>query len=581
MKRTITETIFPLIQETPADESVEETHSVETAENYYLVKANSFRQIAGPFANGEAAQEYARRENLLNVDADIVTESMLNERERVAKKRRTTNPLVAAIDAPVNAEKFWYVNLYDGRDILNGGPFDTVEEAQKFLDGADKMYPGSTNDWALVADSERAEMQEPTDDASGGDAEDDEPNEDFDAEDTEYDEAGHIDVDKARLDALRGSGELPEKLAALASAYGEGIDAIIQHHGAAALLPYQQQMVEAIEAGPDSAIVETIAHAEGDDEEGMDANMAGMTREAALAEIRRYYTLVDTKRSMESISKLDDISLFEHLHLLRSNYGPDIDTAAVLREVEVDYRRFLNSDRYQSALGNINKRSADYVKVVQRLERSIGSDVVLQGMRAKEPYEALKQAIKYITTVTDGIFALAEKMGITVPADELLPNSEQVAIVEGLPADPRLALYVLSIFHSQINKQDLQLEVSARGASDLLNKVEQLKKAEARSRDEAAAARAAVAAEQKARQEQFANAVGWIIRDSAGRYLRKIDEDTPLRTANDLDLRGTAATALELSSRNAAKELVDRLSRTLRFKKYALTVYRVSVTEEV
>lgn len=302
-------------------------------------------------------------------------------------------------------------------------------------------------------------------------------------------------------------------------------------------------------------------------------------RETLLSELREIYSIVNLPYIESAWSKMTNDQLGDLLSMVKSENGGSAEVASLIQKTKKDYESFVKSDMMKSRMKLIEKKATDHAKVIQTFEKMFGNDVIINGVKSKEYHEMLKGAVRYIVVLTEQINALASSLGITIPADEFIPNSDHVVIAENTPADPRVSMYVLNVFHASVDKLFVQSNHMKEAHAKALLRIAQLEKSEKNLMDSNRGMIAQLDEQRQRFTRLLSDSSYWIIKDTKGKILRKIDAEKPLRHPNDLDLRGTIDTALFLTSERAAETLVERLMKTRRFRDRELKAFRVSIVQ--
>lgn len=303
-------------------------------------------------------------------------------------------------------------------------------------------------------------------------------------------------------------------------------------------------------------------------------------RDKIMQEINSFYELLDIPQMGRNFEMMDTIALQDHLDLLRLNNGGSLNMAVLLQQTEMEYDEFLKSETLKMRMRLIEQKSIDTVTLMQRMRNIMGNDFAINGVRAQEYHNMLKSAVSFISTVHEKIAAIGQQLGLKVPLNQFNERIDSVPIVENMPADPRVAIYVLNALMAHMDKFHMLLD---NNRAQNQRAEERIKSAESREKH---ITKMLEDAQQRAKDlsEAFDKFTGnssyWIIRDTEGRILRQIDPNEPIRHTRDLDLRGDYDSALVFPSRSGAKAWSHRLMGTRRFKNYDLRVFRVSIVED-
>lgn len=306
-------------------------------------------------------------------------------------------------------------------------------------------------------------------------------------------------------------------------------------------------------------------------------NNEAMERLMTIQKLRELFSVIKLPYNEELWSSLPLSRLQDLLTLAMAENGGSIDVAKIIRNTNDEYNDFLKSDDMKVRLRLLEQKGSDYATMIATLTKMLGNDVTIKNARTTEYHAMLKNATTFITTMSSKIMQMAESMGLTIPANEFMPTKDHVPIVEGLPSDPRVLMYVLNMFYAMIDKIHVQAEYAKDELRKAQTHIHTLQEREKRLQEQLAVA---VRAETEIRNDyetRIRNSSYYIIKDDHGRIVRKIDDEKPLETVADLDLRGTIDTALFFTSKSAASELAERMMLSRRFYGRTLEVKTVSI----
>lgn len=305
-----------------------------------------------------------------------------------------------------------------------------------------------------------------------------------------------------------------------------------------------------------------------------------MKREVILEELKSLYSLLRTPYVSQSWDSMDTSLLYDLLTIVRKDAGGSLEVASLIQQTKEDFEVSISSEMMKSRLKIADQKAADYAKIVQRMSAMLGSDVVINGARTKEYHEMVREYVKYIVTLTQKINSLAQFFNITIPVEEEFPNGPHIPVVNEMPCSPMNAIYILNVVMATMDRTVTSSKFAKESLERANNRIEYLESQlrVARERIDDLQRSATKAAEET--QRLIGNSSYWIIKDQHGRILQKIDPDKPLETPADLDLHGTIDTALFITTARSAEILVERLSRSRRFRKYNLNSYRVSIVQQ-
>lgn len=314
-----------------------------------------------------------------------------------------------------------------------------------------------------------------------------------------------------------------------------------------------------------------------DVEENIDPN----SRAALLSEIRKFYQLLDMPLVDKNFEHMDDIALLEHVRLLRINNGGTLNMATTLNKAEIEYDNYLRSDLMKMRMGLIAEKGADFVAVAQKIRQLVGNDFVISKARSTEYHNMLKSATSTISVLHEKITQIASLLGLTFNNDSLNPRGDIIPIVEGMPADPRIAIAVLNTLMAYIDKfnsiQNSNVQQLARNAIKIKTLEENKQVLERRNQEVQEHAASVL----RMYEEYTTKNCFWLIVDTRkGSILRKINPEDKVVNASQLDLRGTLDTGFKFYSKSAASTWAKRLMQTDRFANRVLVVKRVSVVLE-
>lgn len=305
------------------------------------------------------------------------------------------------------------------------------------------------------------------------------------------------------------------------------------------------------------------------------------SRTALMNEIRKFYHILDMPLLEKNFENMDDIALLEHVRLLRINNGGSINIAAILQRTEVEYDNYLRSDTMKMRMNLIAEKGADFIAISQKLRQLIGNDFVINQTRSTEYHNMLKSATSTISVLHDKIAQIASLLGVSFTNDSFNPRGDTIPIVEGIPADPRIAIAVLNTLAAYVDKfnsiQTSNVQQLARN-TEKIKRLEDGKKALENRLQEVQDHAASILSkyDEYTKKDCF-----WIIVDERkGSILRKINPDVKVQSTEDLDLRGTLDTAFKFPNKSAANTWAQRIMQTKRFSKRSLVVKRVSVVFE-
>jgi len=303
-------------------------------------------------------------------------------------------------------------------------------------------------------------------------------------------------------------------------------------------------------------------------------------REQLLKEVREFYELLDMPSMGRNFAQMDDITLEEHLGLLRKNNGGSLKMAELIQQTEIEYDNLLKSETLKMRMTLIEQKSVDTIAMMQKLRSVIGNDFVIGGVKASDYHLMLKSAVSFISVIHDKTTMIGQQLGIKLPVNELNKRLDSIPIVENMPADPRIAMCVLNALMAYMDKFHMLLDAGRTQnmrSEDRIRALENREKFLAKNLDDAQAYKKLV---EEQYEKYVANSAYWIIKDSEGRILRQVNPEEPIRHTRDLDLRGDYDTALVFPSRTQAHHWRDRLMGTRRFRNHTLKVNRVSVVED-
>ncbi len=302
-----------------------------------------------------------------------------------------------------------------------------------------------------------------------------------------------------------------------------------------------------------------------------------LERQVIIAQLRELFSIVKLPYNEDLWAGLSLPHLKDLLSLATAENGGSVDVAKIIRQTQEEHDTFIKSDIMKSRLRLLEQKGADYSNMMATLSKMFGNDITIKNAKTTEYHAMLKNATMFITTLSGKILQMAEKMGMTVPTDEFLPTKDHVPIVEGLPSDPRVLMYVLNVFYSMIDKIHMQAEFAKIELRKATQEIATMREREKRMQEQLAAATRAELEVRQDYENRIRNSSFYIVVDDAGRIVRKIDPLKELETVSDLDLRGTIDTALFFTSKSSASELADRMMVSRRFYGRTLEVKTVSI----
>ena len=301
--------------------------------------------------------------------------------------------------------------------------------------------------------------------------------------------------------------------------------------------------------------------------------------EHTLKEVRDFYELLDMPTMGRNFDLMSTEDLKEHLYLLRTNNGGSFSMARLLQTVEMEYDGYLKSDTLRMRMSLVEQKAADFIVLAQKMRSIVGKDFVINGVRSQDYHNMLKCAVANVSVMHEKISAIGRQLGLQMPTEELRFRGDSVPIIEGMPADPRVAMYVLDILIAHLDKFAMQLDQNNK---QLQRDQIRIKSLLDREKHLISQAEDALKYQQQliAEAEHFrSNSSYWIIKDDKGRILRQVDDEKLVHT-RQLDLRGSENDCLQFTNRTGAKTWAQRLMGTRRFYGRQLIVYRVSIVEE-
>jgi hypothetical protein len=305
---------------------------------------------------------------------------------------------------------------------------------------------------------------------------------------------------------------------------------------------------------------------------------------AERAELRKkiddFYHLLDMPPITALLDSMDNRSLRDHLYLLDQNNGGSFSVAQKLQETEIEYDRLLKSDVLRLRMDLLEHKGADVITLMQKMRTIIGNDFVINNVRTADYHNMLKSAVSFISVMHDKISELGSRLGIKMPLNELRIRGESIPVVEGMPADPRVAMYVLNVMITYIDKFQLLTETANKQAQRDKIRIDFLEKREVALNKTVEAHRLHAATVNEQLERFTADSSYWIVKDQKGNILRAIDPDRKPTNVRDLDLRGDYDNAMQFLSKTGARTWADRLMSTKRFRGRQLSIYRVSVVED-
>lgn len=391
-----------------------------------------------------------------------------------------------------------------------------------------------------------------------------------------YDENGRH-VDESEL-LERVHEEVEEVLAVSESTTDDSNDAdfdtivkiMLEDDGDEDLSLPVEMPIESILASADTTIHETLEppHTEPDE----------VTERAELvAQLRELFRVISMPFTEPLWQMLPLPKLRDLLQLTLAENGGSISVASIIQESKKDFDEVLKSEEMNKRLRLLEQKGADYAKLLASFSRMVGNDFTIKNARTTEYHAMLKNSTIFIESLSSVIMKMAKKMNMTIPHSEFLPSKDHIPIVEGMPHDPRILIYVLNTFYMMIDRVYAQSMYAKEELEKALANIDGLKERERRLTEELAIASRAEQEIRSDYENRIRNSSYYIIKDDHGRIVRKIDEEKPLETVRDLDLRGTIDTALFMTSKSSAQELADRMMISRRFNGRNLSVKTVSI----
>ena len=291
-----------------------------------------------------------------------------------------------------------------------------------------------------------------------------------------------------------------------------------------------------------------------------------MNRGSILQELTSLYATLKIPYVMKTWENMETKQLFDLLSIVRKDAGGSLEVANLIQQTKEDFEVAISSDMMKSRLKIVDQKSSDQTKINQRLASMLGSDVVINGARTREYHDMVREYVKYIVTITQKINSLAQFFNITLPVESEFPNGPHIPVMDEMPCTP-----VNAITSSKYASESLER------ANNKIEYLEaQLKQARSRNDD----LQKDLIATREETNRLIGNSSYWIVKDQHGRILQKNNPDKPLETPADLNLHGTIDTALFFTTARSAEIMVERLTRSRRFRKYNLNSYRVSIVQQ-
>lgn len=171
-------------------------------------------------------------------------------------------------------------------------------------------------------------------------------------------------------------------------------------------------------------------------------------RDTLLDQLIECYPLSLRRKVLELNSNLpiEDLKLVVETTI--ASCGGSYDMAEAIRKVEEQYISIIDSSSFKAKLSLLEKKGANYISLVQKLEKIAGSDFVLNTLKFEDYMRVNKSLIRNIEMVHETILGIAEEEGLEIPKESLFKKDDSsFPIVEGLPADPRVIGYILTMIN--------------------------------------------------------------------------------------------------------------------------------------
>lgn len=257
------------------------------------------------------------------------------------------------------------------------------------------------------------------------------------------------------------------------------------------------------------------------------------------------------------------------------NTGGSFDAAKKIREIEDLFVGIANSPTFQAKLAALEERGADYIKIVQRLERLAGSDMVVQSLKFDDFTALVKSLIRSIEMVHSSIIQIAEQENLVLPASDAFDKT-LMPVVQGMPADPRIIAFIVTSLHSRLKGFQ---SVAAHSVSIIRDKdlrINHLEDEVKKLRDDL---KSAIESKKGLGPIRKPVNIDYVIRcNSTDTFIRRLDEDAKL-TFKNIAFDGEHYEALSFETVEKARRFIDLIKskKPKTYKKLDLEITTIEV----
>lgn len=298
-------------------------------------------------------------------------------------------------------------------------------------------------------------------------------------------------------------------------------------------------------------------------------------RDELLEKLKNCYAPSIVETFIVSVSNWPLSELRKTVETTVINTGGSFDAAKKIREIEELFVNISNNETFKAKLAALEERGADYIKVVQRLERLAGSDMVVQALKFEEFTALIKGLIRSIEMVHSSILQIAEEENLTLPASDAFDKTV-IPVVQGMPADPRIIAFIITSLHSRLKAFQ---SVAAHSVSIIRDKdlqINHLTDEVKRLRDDVKSLMESKKGLAPFRKPKI---VDYVIRCNASdTFIRRIREDAKL-TFKNVAFDGESYEALSFETTEKARRFIDllRSKKPKTCKKHDLEITTIEV----
>ena len=282
-----------------------------------------------------------------------------------------------------------------------------------------------------------------------------------------------------------------------------------------------------------------------------------LERKQLIAEIEQFVTICGYRQ--EHINRAAFMTLPElrdYVYTLRINSGGSTSVAQLLADMEEDFHKFINSEDVQRKLALAEAKGANFINVAQKVQRILGSDVVINSIRHDDYPQLVRRLVTHVSVVQNAITQMADLMRLEVP-EHLDLGGETVPVVEGMQLNTKSTLYLLNLVVNNMRAW----HVSSRNAEELRDRYQKDAELAAKQVEKHVKDNRDMQQRVESIRKQFeglvSNVKGFVLKNSKG-YLGKKDDEKPLSFGN-LTYRDHLQDAIWMTSKVAASDLAQRI----------------------